>query len=221
MPGAASSARRELAPSNEGPVREHPAEGELQALLDGELPHARRLLVRGHLLHCGACRARADAARETAALVDALLRRSTPKPHGASAWVRLVVQSGGPAANFRRGLARRAPLAAAALAAAALALIVSMVRGVPQRNAGADAFALVRDAQAHPAVSLMRDACCSDHDGGDRPDDGLLTLSSAGEQVMAVIVYEDVDRSGSFTYGDIVRYVSTMPHGTAVAHRTR
>ena len=204
---------------------EHPAEGELQALLDGELPHARRLLVRGHLLHCGACRARADAARETAALVDALLRRSTPKPHGASAWVRLVVQSGG-TANFRCGLARRAPLAvaalaAAALAAAALALIVSMVRGVPQRNAGADAFALVRDAQAHPAVSLMRDACCSDHDGGDRPDDGLLTLSSAGEQVMAVIVYEDVDRSGSFTYGDIVRYVSTMPHGTAVAHRTR
>jgi hypothetical protein len=86
---------------------------------------------------------------------------------------------------------------------------------------GQDAFALVREAQAHPATSLLRDACCSDHDGGDRDDDGLLTLSSVGEKVTVVIVYEDVDHSGTFTHDDIVRYVSTIPHGSANAHPVR
>lgn len=196
-------------------MREHPAEGELQALLDGELPNARLLLVRGHLLRCDACRARVDAARETAALVDALLRRTTPKVDSASAWERLVVRSGGRAAKSRRWT----PVAAVALAAAAL--IVTLAHGGSRSGAGADAFALVREALAHPAKSLLRDACCSDHDGGDRPDDGLLTLSSVGERVTVVIVYEDVDRSGTFTDGDIVRYVSTIPRGTPVAHGTR
>jgi hypothetical protein len=42
-----------------------------------------------------------------------------------------------------------------------------------------------------------------------------------GEKVTVVIVYEDVDRSGTFTHGDIVRYVSTIPHGAAVTHSTR
>ena len=109
----------------------------------------------------------------------------------------------------------------AAVALAAAALIVTMARGTSRSGAGADAFALVREAQAHPAKSLLRDACCSDHDGGDRPDDGLLTLSSVGEKVTVVIVYEDVDHSGTFTHGDIVRYVSTIPNGTTVAHSTR
>ena len=59
-------------------MREHPAEGELQALLDGELPRARSIVVRAHLLRCERCRARAEAANETSALVNALLRRSTP-----------------------------------------------------------------------------------------------------------------------------------------------
>ncbi|MEO7038849.1 MAG: sigma factor [Gemmatimonadaceae bacterium] len=76
---------------------------------------------------------------------------------------------------------------------------------------------LARDAQAHPATALLRDACCSDHDGGDRDDDGLLTLSSVGEKVTVVIVYEDVDHSGTFTHGDIVRYVSTVPHSAPTA----
>ena len=198
-------------------MREHPAEGELQALLDGELPHTRVLVLRAHLLHCAICRARADAAREMAALVDALLRRTTPKVDSASAWERLVVRSGGRAAKRRRAHWTQA----AAVALAAAALMVMMARGSFRAGAGGDAFALVREAQAHPATSLLRDACCSDHDGGDRPDDGLLTLSSVGEKVTVVIVYEDVDRSGTFTHGDMVRYVSTIPHGAAVAHSTR
>ena len=200
-------------------MREHPAEGELQALLDGELPHARVLVLRAHLLRCATCRARADAARQTAARVNALLRRTTPQVDSDSAWERLMVRSGGRAAKAQRSLARRTSVAALALAAATL--IVMIARGVKQPGPGADAFALVRDAQAHPAGALLRDACCSDHDGGDRPDDGLLTLSSVGEKVTVVVVYEDVDHSGTFTHGDIVRYVSTIPHGTPAAHRAR
>ena len=103
----------------------------------------------------------------------------------------------------------------------AAVLVVTMTRGASRPGDRADPFALVREAQAHPASSLLRDACCSDHDGGDRPDDGLLTLSSVGEKVTVVIVYEDVDRSGTFTHGDIVRYVSTIPRGTPVAHDVR
>jgi len=194
-------------------MREHPAEGELQALLDGELPRARSIVVRAHLLRCKRCRARAEAANETSALVNALLRRSTPAVDSASAWARLVVRSGGRAESPRRRSSRWP--SAIALALATAALIVTMIRGGSRSGPGDDAFALVREAQAHPAQAMLRDACCSDHDGGDRPDDGLLTLSTVGERVTVVIVYEDVDHTGTFTHGDVVRYVSTIPHGAS------
>jgi anti-sigma factor RsiW len=199
-------------------MREHPAEGELQALLDGELPRARVIVVRAHLLRCESCRARAEAARATSEMVNALLRRSTPAVDSASAWERLVVRSGGRAEKGERGSLRWA--SAAALALATAALIVTMVRGTSRATSGDDAFALVREAQAHPSQAMLRDACCSDHDGGDRPDDGLLTLSTVGEKVTVVIVYEDVDHSGTFTHGDIVRYVSTIPHSASTAPLT-
>jgi anti-sigma factor RsiW len=191
-------------------MREHPAEGVLQALLDGELPTARAMVVRAHLLRCDSCRARVEATRETTALVNALLRRSTPKLDSARAWERLVVRSGGRAEALAPRPARWATAGALALAAAGL--LVAIARGTSSSAPDADAFALVREAQAHPAEKLLRDACCSDHDGGDRADDGLLTLSSVGEKVTVVIVYEDLDKSGTFTPGDIVRYVSTIPH---------
>ena len=200
-------------------MREHPTEGALQALLDGELPRARTIIVRTHLLSCETCRARIEATRATTSLVNALLRRSTPNVDSASAWARLVIRSGGRAESQGRGPARWA--SAAALALATAALIVTMVRGTSRSAPGVDAFALVREAQAHPATALLRDACCSDHDGGDRNDDGLLTLSTVGEKVTVVIVYEDVDHSGTFTHGDIVRYVSTIPNGAAVPQPAR
>ena len=200
-------------------MRAHPSEGVLQALLDGELSATRAIVVRSHLLRCRACHARVVATRETTALVDALLRRSTPQVDRASAWARLAVRSEGRSERRSRGRARWT--SAVALALATAALIVMIARGTTSATTGADAFALVREAQAHPATSLLRDACCSDHDGGDREDDGLLTLSSVGEHVTVVIVYEDVDHSGTFTHGDIVRYVSTIPNGSANAHPVR
>ncbi len=194
-------------------MREHPTEGALQGLLDGELPVARAIVVKTHLLRCEECRARMEATRETARMVNALLRRSTPQVDSASAWARLVTRSGGRAESRMRGPAQWT----SAVALATAALIVTMIRGSSQSASGADAFALVREAQAHPATALLRDACCSDHDGGDRDDDGLLTLSTIGEKVTVVIVYEDVDHSGTFTHGDIVRYVSTIPHTAPTA----
>ncbi|HEY8796010.1 MAG TPA: zf-HC2 domain-containing protein [Gemmatimonadaceae bacterium] len=200
-------------------MRAHPSEGVLQALLDGELSTTRAIVVRSHLLRCRTCHARVVATRETTALVDALLRRSTPQVDRASAWARLAVRSDGRSESWSSGRARWP--SAVALALATAALIVMIARGTTSATTGQDAFALVREAQAHPAGSLLRDACCSDHDGGDRDDDGLLTLSSVGERVTVVIVYEDVDHSGTFTHGDIVRYVSTIPHGSANAHPVR
>lgn len=196
-------------------MREHPAEGALQALVDGELPVTRAIVLKTHLLRCEECRARMEAARETTRMVNALLRASTPKVDSASAWSRLVVRSGGRAESRMRRPVRWT--SAAALTLASAALIGTMMRGSSQSATGVDAFALVREAQAHPATSLLRDACCSDHDGGDRDDDGLLTLSTVGEKVTVVIVYEDVDHSGTFTHGDIVRYVSTIPHSATTA----
>lgn len=198
-------------------MREHPAEGVLQALLDGELPAARVVVMRAHLLRCESCRVRTEAMRETATTVNTLLRRSTPTVDSASGWERLVVLSGGRAKRTQCTPARWS--SAVALVLATAALVITMVRGTPRSATGEDAFALVREVQAHPAVELLRDACCSDHDGGDQPGDGLLTLSTVGEKVTVVIVYEDVDHSGTFTNGDIVRYVSTIPHPASTATR--
>lgn len=59
----------------------HPADGDLRALLDGELPAAQRLQVEQHTGACGVCRARLaaleSASQETAALLN-LLPRAEP-----------------------------------------------------------------------------------------------------------------------------------------------
>ena len=188
----------------------HPTEGQLQALLDRELAPSREVVVRAHLLRCAACRARVDAARETTSMVGALLRRSTPMVDRESAWQRLVALSGGRAERRWRRPGRWP--STLALAAVAAVLFAVLPRGPSSASMDEDAFALVREAEAHPARALLRDACCSDHDGGDRADDGLLTLSRPGETVTVVILYEDVDHTGTFTHDDIVRYVSTVPH---------
>ena len=80
--------------------------------------------------------------------------------------------------------------------------------------------ALVWHRHARPALALaqprliralLRDTCCSDHDGGDRDDDGLLTVSSVGQKVTVV----------TFTRGNIVRYVSRIPLGMPTVHSAR
>ena len=194
-------------------MRAHPAEGTLQAYLDGELASPRGVLIELHLFRCASCRARVDASRYTSEMVSALIQRSAPAVDAESGWQRLMILSGGRAARVKPRSTRWST--ATALALVTGALVLATLRSASHiSDPKANVFALVRDAQAHPAHARLRDACCADHDGGDVADDGLLTLSKPGEKVTVVIVYEDVDRSGTFTHGDVVRYVSTIPNAT-------
>lgn len=61
---------------------------------------------------------------------------------------------------------------------------------------------------AAAVAGVRRDVCCEDYDGGGSPDGGLLTVSRPDETVRWLIVYEDLDRSGTFSEGDSLRYRS-------------
>jgi hypothetical protein len=56
---------------------------------------------------------------------------------------------------------------------------------------------------AGDAVSI--DRCCYDLDGGTKADDGVLVLAERDARVHRLRVYEDLDRSGSYTPGDLIR----------------
>ncbi len=57
---------------------------------------------------------------------------------------------------------------------------------------------------SHP---VLVDHCCQDLDGGGDADDGVLILSRAGSAVQGLRIYEDRDRSGTFSPGDEVRFL--------------
>ena len=74
-------------------------------------------------------------------------------------------------------------------AAVAAALVVS----------GAGALAL------RSPVSVTVDRCCYDFDGGGDADDGVVVLAEPDARVHQLRIYEDLDRSRTFTLGDLVR----------------
>jgi hypothetical protein len=49
------------------------------------------------------------------------------------------------------------------------------------------------------------DRCCYDLDGGDRPDDGVILVAERDSRVHRLLLYEDRDRSRTYTAGDLVR----------------
>jgi hypothetical protein len=49
------------------------------------------------------------------------------------------------------------------------------------------------------------DRCCYDLDGGGDADDGVLVLAERNARVHQLRIYEDLDRSRTFTEGDLVR----------------
>jgi hypothetical protein len=57
-----------------------------------------------------------------------------------------------------------------------------------------------------PIGFVTVDRCCQDLDGGGDPDDGLLVETKKGVTVRRLAVYEDTDRSGGFTPGDVIRF---------------
>jgi hypothetical protein len=68
--------------------------------------------------------------------------------------------------------------------------------------------------------SVVVDRCCYDLDGGGEPDDGVIVLAERDAKVHQLRVYEDLDGSGGFTAGDLVRLDrggSPAMHEAAVA----
>ena len=53
--------------------------------------------------------------------------------------------------------------------------------------------------------SVTVDRCCYDLDGGGDADDGVLVLAERDARVHHLRIYEDLDRSRSFTESDLVR----------------
>ena len=54
--------------------------------------------------------------------------------------------------------------------------------------------------------SVVVDRCCYDLDGGGDADDGVVVFAERDARVHQLRIYEDLDDSGSFTTGDLVRF---------------
>ncbi|HEY7612062.1 MAG TPA: hypothetical protein VH764_03645, partial [Gemmatimonadales bacterium] len=79
-----------------------------------------------------------------------------------------------------------------------------MVAALAALVAGAAAAAAVALAvRESPAVTV--DRCCYDLDGGGDADDGVLVNAQRNAAVHRLRIYEDLDRSGAFSEGDLVR----------------
>ena len=85
----------------------HPSDGDLRALLDGELPASQATDTRQHVGGCAACRTRLAESEQSAQAVDALL--SLLAPSASSLRLETVLH------RARRGRARRIGLIAAAV----------------------------------------------------------------------------------------------------------
>ncbi len=199
-------------------TRAHPVEGTLQALLDSELRPWAAFRLRFHLRRCADCRRALDEVRVRHHTITALLRNATPEIHAEEAWARFVVRSGGRA---NRRATSRGAWSAAIVVSSMIAALALLTPDTHPPDAG-ELLAMVsaaREGGGHGEV--VRDACCEDHDGGAYADDGLLTLNLPGERVAVVVIYEDVDGSGTFTPGDIVRYVSKTPRRQLLSRNDR
>ena len=68
--------------------------------------------------------------------------------------------------------------------------------------------------------SVVVDRCCYDLDGGGEADDGVVVFAERDAKVHQLRIYEDLDGSGSFTAGDLVRLdrgESPAMHGASAA----
>ncbi len=72
----------------------------------------------------------------------------------------------------------------------------------------AAAFAIGNRDRGVGGLGIARtvDHCCRDLDGGGSADDGILILTSKGEAVRRLLIYEDGDGTGSYSEGDLIRF---------------
>ena len=54
--------------------------------------------------------------------------------------------------------------------------------------------------------TVVVDRCCYDLDGGGDADDGVVVFAERDAKVHQLRIYEDLDGSGGFTSGDLVRF---------------
>ena len=68
--------------------------------------------------------------------------------------------------------------------------------------------------------TVVVDRCCYDLDGGGEADDGVVVFAERNAKVHQLRIYEDLDGSGGFSAGDLVRFDrsgSPAMHGASVA----
>ena len=163
----------------------HPDEGDLRAYLDGELASFAAMRIALHTRRCQACAHTVAELRALDARATSLLRAFMPVETARHV-------------RHRHGLG----LALATLLASAAAIGLWM-GNTPTTHASAS------------GVYRMHDVCCFNLDGGEHADDGLLTVSRAGEVVDCVLLYEDRAGIKRFAQRDPLRFAG----GEAAAAR--
>jgi Putative zinc-finger len=161
---------------------DHLDEGSLRAYLDGELPPSTTLQCAIHLRRCPSCRLVLRGVRERGDLVGDLLTVANP-PRRREPRIGVYASVAG--------------LAAAAVLATLLSVSLRQQPSTHTRTAGA---------------THVQDVCCFNLDGGDRRDDGMLTVSRANQIVDCVVLYEDRAGKRAFSPHDPLRFIS-QPQG--------
>jgi hypothetical protein len=182
----------------------HPDEHTLRAYVDGELGWGRLARCAAHLRRCARCRAAVEEQRQLDRRAAGLLARLSVPADPEAGWRRVR-----PERRAWRPASARLVLGASALGALGIGLLVGTAVPPPF-------------ADRVSADGRTKDVCCWNLDGGPRGDDGVVTVSTAGESVACVILYDDVDGSRSFSGGDVVRFAtaSSLCPGPGTASAT-
>lgn len=106
--------------------------------------------------------------------------------------------------RFRLGPARIAAALAPPGAGAVAAALAAALAGAVAAGGGLSGGGLAGIRLGSPTTAI--DRCCYDLDGGGPADDGVLIEVRPGERVRRLRVYEDRDRSGGWSRGDLVRF---------------
>jgi hypothetical protein len=167
----------------------HLSDGVLRAYLDHEAGPAQSLRYALHLRRCADCRARRDQLQQMADRVSQLIGTAFDDRSGLRQ----------PTRRYRRFAQGMGAAAAAVVAAVAILAL----HGQPSTHTRL------------AAGTRVEDICCFNLDGGTRGDDGLVTVSRAGQVVDCVVLYEDQSGTRAFSDRDPVRFVS-QPAGCGV-----
>ena len=179
-------------------TRRHPAEGTLRAYLDGELPLPQRRRVRRHAAHCDECRQRLGDVQDAGDRTSSLLGVLNSVADVSDSWARLGVLTG--RALRRSRFSPASAFMAGGFSAAALAASVLLLHPGPTR--------LLGRVHGVGAFTSVLDQCCAETESTVR--EGVFTIDMPGVGSPLRVRYMDVDGSGSFSTGDIVRSVSQV-----------